>query len=157
LVVNQLEVFGAVAMIGPIADVGSTLRLFTDRFSVRDWVSFEKSERPLQPRDMQVLANFLEAEELGQAVAAYAAWFNHRSRQLKVAETRVLQRRAGSKKARITDDDLRLIAQAVRDRTVGQTAARAIMEMPVRRYGRTRAYQLIDRVIADGYLRSDEV
>jgi hypothetical protein len=137
--------------------VGSTLKLFTDRFSTREWVSFEESERALQPRDMQVFANFLEVEELGQAVAAYAAWFNHRARQLTVAEERVLQRRAGSKKARITDDDLRLIAQAVRDRTVRQTAARAIMEMPDRRIGRTRAYQLIDRVIAEGYLRSDEV
>jgi len=155
--VVRIEAFGAVASIGPLPGVTSpVVELFIETPGGPDWMSFQRPERPLTADDTQLLAGATNEESLGVAIANYAAYTVRRKHALTVAQTRAVQRRAGSRRAATTDEDLRLVAEAVRNRAKGETPAEAVMGMPNRRIGRSYAYQLIKKAKADGYLAEGE-
>jgi hypothetical protein len=157
VVVNRIEAFGALASIGPLPGLGSAVvELFIESPGGPDWMNFQRAERPLSADDTRLLSTVTNGDNLGVAIANYAAYTVRRRHALSVAETRAVQRHAGSRRAASTDEDLRLVAETVRNRAQGVTPAAAVMRMPDRRIGRSYAYQLIKRAKAEGYLSESE-
>ena len=155
--VVRIEAFGAVASIGPLPGVSSpVVELFVETRGGPDWMSFQRSERPLTAADTRLLAAATNEESLGVAIANYASYTVRRKHALTLAQTRAVQRRTGSRRAAATDEDLRLVAEAVRGRSRGETPAEAVMRMPNRRIGRSYAYQLIKKAKVEGYLLEGE-
>jgi hypothetical protein len=154
---ERVEAFGALGSIGPFpGQTSSMIEVFIESPGGPDWLTFHRPERPLTPADTKVLTKVGDPNILGTAIASHAAYLIRRRSTLSQADTRAVQRRAGSRRARATDEDLLLVAEAVRTREPEESAAAAVMKMPGRQIGRSYAYQLIKRAKAEGYLSESE-
>lgn len=151
----RVQAVGNLGSVGPLPG-GPWARLSVESPGVTHALGSDRPQRPLDDVDLRVIANLSSPEVLGAMLVDHAAAEKQRSHMITGADFITAQARAGGKRARATDEDFQLIADAVRKRAFGQTAAAAVQAIPNRKWGRARAYELVNEAVRLGYIHASD-